>query len=104
MGRFLSHRGHILFPVGDGYVVPDIMRPDELPMGPVQAKKLIEEREEAGAPVLSPRSVTWDAPISAVSPVALAVFVGQAASVIGVGRGETVRITLERLERRPCSG
>lgn len=104
MGRFLSHRGHVLLPVGEGYVVPDYMHPDELPVGPVQAKKLIDEKEKAGAPVLSPRSVTWDAPISAVSPVALAVFVGQAASTIGAGRGETVRVTLEKLERRPCSG
>lgn len=100
MTRFPYHRGHTIFPRGDGWHVPDYMPEDAAPVGLTQARRLIDSAEDSGTPPLRPASVTWDAAIAASTAHNLVVHATEAAPVIGCGRGDPVRITMERLRER----
>ncbi len=100
MPRSPYHRGHVILRRGDGWHVPDYMPEDSPPVGLTQARRLIDAAEESGAPPLRPDSVTWDARISSSTSHNLAVHATEAAPVIGVGRGDPVRVTIRRLEPR----
>lgn len=98
MGRYASHKGHVILPLGDGWTVPDYMEPDEEPVTVQTAKYIIDQRERDGEPPRELMSVTFDAPIVGTSGPGIGINVGQAASALGVGRGDRVRVTMRRLE------
>lgn len=99
MGRYASHKGHVILPLGDGWTVPDYMNPIlDRPVTIPAAKKLIDDREEDGLPPWDIESVTFDATIVGTTGKGIGINVGQAASAIKVGRGDRVRVTMERLE------
>lgn len=100
MGRYASHKGHVILPLGDGWTVPDFMDPSEPPVSVVMAKHIIDLREHEGTEPREPASVTFDAPIVATSGPGIGINVGQAASALHVGRGDRVRVTMRRIEPR----
>lgn len=100
MGRYASHKGHVILPLGDGWTVPDFMDPTEPPVSVTIAKYIIDQREFEGEEPRELTSVTFDAPIVGTSGPGIGINVGQAASALGVGRGDRVRITMRRIEER----
>lgn len=98
MGRYASHKGHVILPLGDGWTVPDYMDPSDEPVTVQTAKWIIDQRERDGEPPRELASVTFDAPIVGTSGSGIGINVGQAASALGVGRGDRVRVTMRRLE------
>ena len=98
MGRYASHKGHVILPLGDGWTVPDYMYPYEEPVTVQMAKWIIDQREKDEEPTRELKSVTFDAPIVGTSGPGIGINVGQAASALGVERGDRVRITMRRLE------
>lgn len=100
MTRYPYHRGHVILPRGEGWHVPDFMPEDAGPVGILQARRLIDEKEDAGEPVLSPSSVTWDTTMGVQgSHGHLTIHCGQAAGPAGLSRGDRVRVTIRRLDR-----
>lgn len=98
MGRFPSHKGHLILPRDGGWYVPDFMGLDELPVSIVAAKRLVDRCEASGEAPRRPSEVAWDTGIVSGSGPALVVHVAQASAVIGVGRGDEVRVTMRRLD------
>lgn len=98
MGRYASHKGHVILPIGDGWYVPDFQDPTEGPLTVQAAKRLIDSREAAGEPPRELSEVTWDAAIVGTTGQGIGINVGQAASAIGLGRGDPVRVTLRKKE------
>lgn len=98
MGHYASHNGHVILPLGDGWTVPDYMDPSEKPVTVQMAKHIIKLNEYEGTPLRDLSEVTFDAPIVGTSGPGIGINVGQAASVLGVRRGDRVRITMRRLE------
>lgn len=96
MGRFPSHKGHVILPVGEGWYVPDFQDPSEGPVTVQAAKRLIDSREAAGEPPREPSEVAWDAAIVGTTGQGIGINVGQAAAVIKAGRGDTVRVILKK--------
>lgn len=89
----------MILPRGEGWHVPDFMPEAAAPVGILQARRLIDEREDAGEPPLSPSSVTWDTTMGTQGGHGhLAVHCGQAAGPAGLSRGDRVRVTIRRLE------
>lgn len=98
MGRYPSHKGHVILPLDGGWYVPDYMEPTEEPVTVRVAKWMIDQRESDGEPRRDVSEVTWDTSIVSGSGPALVVHVAQAADVIGAVRGDRVRITMRRIE------
>ena len=96
MGRFPSHKGHLILPRDGGWYVPDYMDVDDLPVSLVAAKRLVDRCEASGESRREPSEVAWDAPIVSGSAPGYVIYVAQAASVIGVGRGDEVRVSMGR--------
>lgn len=98
MSRYPSHMGHAILPIGDGWYVPDYQDPSEGPLGLTQAKRLIEARESDGEPRRRLEAVTWDTSIVETAKDRRGVNMGEATAVLGLDRGDKVRVTLRRLE------
>lgn len=79
--------------------MPDYMPEDADGIGLTQAKRLIDEKEDAGEPVLSPSSVTWDTNMGTQGGHGhLTIHCGQAGPAAGLERGDPVRVTIRRRE------
>lgn len=99
MSQQPCYKGHALLRVGDGWTVPDYMEDWQRPVGPKEARRLIDDFEAEGREVLLHDSVTWDATLTAASR-GLVVYCTNVSPLIGCARGDPVRVTIRRIEPR----
>lgn len=101
MSRYTSHRGHLILPLGGGFTVPDYMGPEDPPLGPTEARRLIDRREAEGDPGRRAEAVTLDGAVIYVTNTRKGVSLGEALSYLGLDRGDPVRVTLRRPPEEP---
>lgn len=98
MGRYASHKGHVILPLGDGWTVPDYMDPSEEPVAVKTAKSIIDAKEREGIPPRELSEVVFDANIVGTTGPGIGINVGQAATALGLGKGDRVRVIMRRLD------